>query len=100
MACVRIRDVVFNNRSIWVWRVIPAIKRPVLTTVSAEEAFSATTSTPCHARGNFGVDIARKNDTLVETKISSAKGGQSLVRANGKILTIHLAPNEAITIKP
>jgi alpha-L-fucosidase 2 len=52
------------------------------------------------ARGGFTIDIEWRNGALVGSTISSAKGGQALVIANGKPRTIKLAANETQTIEP
>lgn len=52
------------------------------------------------ARGGFILDIEWKDGNLVRSTISSAKGGQALVVANGKARTIQLAPDETQTIEP
>ena len=52
------------------------------------------------ARGGFVLDIEWKDGNLVKSTITSAKGGQALVIANGKPRTIQLAANETKIIEP
>jgi len=64
------------------------------------DVWKTGTITGLRARGGFGVDIAWKKGMILEATISSSKGGQALVRTNGNIRTIILAPNESAIIKP
>jgi alpha-L-fucosidase 2 len=52
------------------------------------------------ARGGFTIDIEWNDGKLAACTISSAKGGQALVIANGKPRTIKLAANETRNIEP
>jgi alpha-L-fucosidase 2 len=52
------------------------------------------------ARGGFILDIEWKDGKLVESTISSVKGGKALVFVNGRPRTVELAANETKTIEP